>query len=148
MVDNKKYKIDKAVERRNIIRDIIINRGFKNIPELNSILKDEYGIDVQHETLHNDMRHIRAFKKEDVDAFSNNIIARCQTHLDNLDNLSKNAKYDNHKIIASKSFISASKEVIRMINMMCDGNIRPPEEVAEEIEKDEEIEIKFEEEKE
>jgi len=136
----KKEAWKRIAERRNIIRKIIREDGFSSGSELQSILRSKYDIEIDTEAIHSDLRFIDAFSEEDKKAFNNNMIANCEKLLNKLNDLSENAKYDNHKVYAIRAYFTSVKDMHKIVELLTEDKMRSPEEIEKTVEKDEEPE--------
>jgi hypothetical protein len=86
--------IQEAHHRRKIIREIIRERGFKNIAELQKILKDDYNIDVSTQTLYMDRRKstLGSGELEEIDVALSAYVQKLINHLDKIIRNSDNEK--------------------------------------------------------
>jgi len=130
------------VERARLIKKIAVEKGFKNIPELCNILHNDYGISVSHDCLDTDLKRIELFKKEDLQAFKNKVMSTCQAHLDNLNSMSVNAKYETYRIKAIDSYF---KNIPKMLEMLDGTKVVDTKKKKEEVEPEteEDVEVKF-----
>ena len=140
----KKEKIMDEVSRASLIKKIAIDKGFRSAYELQKILSEDYGIDVHVDTLYTDLMRLELFKKEDLQAFENKIIADCTAHLNNLNNMSVKAKYEQYRIKAIDSYFKNVPEMLKIIRSCVRKKTKTDvDEVVEEVEKDEGVELQF-----
>jgi len=140
----KQEKIMDEVARVDLIKKIAMDKGFRSAYELQEILKDEYGVEVHVDTLYTDLMRIEMFKQEDLQAFENKIIADCTAHLNNLNNMSVKAKYEQYRIKAIDSYFKNVPEMLKIIRSCVRKKVKAvvEEETCEEVD-DEGVELKF-----
>jgi len=131
------------VERARLIKKIAVEKGFKNIPELCNILHNDYGISVSHDCLDTDLKRIELFKNEDLQAFKNKVMSTCQAHLDNLNSMSVNAKYETYRIKAIDSYFKNIPKMLEMLEATKKPEVKKDDAVEEVEEDDEQVDVKF-----
>jgi len=114
--DDQRKAISGVVARRQLIRKIMLDKGFKSVYELQTLLYNDYDIEVKSvETLYNDMIYIDAFKHDDVKAYNNKVLANCEAHLENLNRMSVEAKYPDQRIKAINAYFKCVQEMKKLM---------------------------------
>ena len=114
--DDQRKAISGVVARRQLIRKIMLDKGFKSVYELQTLLYNDYDIEVKSvETLYNDMIYIDAFKHDDVKAYNNKVLANCEAHLENLNRMSEEAKYPDQRIKAINAYFKCVQEMKKLM---------------------------------
>lgn len=137
-------QVEKEKYRRRCIVDLMKDQGFYSVKNLQELLKDVYGVEVSRETLYSDLARIDGFKREDLSAFNNKLIANCEAHLDNLNHMSKNAKYEQYRIKAIDSYFKNVVEMKKVINLLVRSNEKPVEKLDDvDVVEDEDVNVEF-----
>lgn len=99
--------------RRQLIKKIVNERGFKSVIELKKILEEEFNLYIGcRATLYNDIKAIGGISATDYDAISTRIIASAQAHLNQLNDICHASK-DNPKlyISATRAYFQSVKDL-------------------------------------
>lgn len=143
-VDKRKKTIEKALERRNIIRELLDRDGVKTVYDIQKILASEYNIHAVPERLYEDIRYLNIITEADRDAFNNRLISNCEKYLCDLEDIIATCTKNSERITAIKAYFLVSKDMQRILSMAVSNEVRSPSEVKKAIEKKgEEVDIKF-----
>jgi len=138
-----KTEAKKQFARRKVIREVMLEKGFKSTQELQDILTKDYDMDVPSlETLYHDLLIIDAFKDDEIKAFDNKMIAACGSHLDKLNHLSNHAKYDNQKVQAITAYFKCAKDFKQLLELCRECKPVKFEKKKDEKKEDEQV-VKF-----
>lgn len=130
------------------IRSIGIGRGFHTIDELKKILHDYYDTEISIVELEKILVSLDLFSGEDLVIYKNGLLANCQAHLINLNYMSLNAKYENQRIKAVDSYFKNASEMVKLISICRNKPVVKLNDVPVVELEDDDVEFKFEGEKE
>lgn len=110
-----------ADRRREIIKRIIAERGWKNMSELHKILLEEYEIDVSRQTVYKDLDHIS--KEEDTSGREKvNLLSSYRRKMNEIDRTLKNCESPKEKIMWYKLWTQYSKDYSAILARMDAAN--------------------------
>ena len=101
---------DDVVFRRGLVRKLVLDCGFKDVVELKSLLKKRFDVEADFDVLFDDLKSVDVFDEDGVSVFNVKLLANCNAHLERLNFISKNAKYDNQRIKAITSFFKCAQD--------------------------------------
>lgn len=136
-------KVIKQKERRICIKNIMQDEGFYSVQGLKDTLKKEYDIDVSRETLYSDLANIDAFDETELQAFNNKLIGNCEAHLENLNKMSINAKYEVHRVKAIDSYFKNVKDIKKILGLLTKKPVSVPEKVEVDEDDEEDVSVEF-----
>jgi hypothetical protein len=111
-------KDEKTNDRRNLIKKIVLERGFKGITALQKLLSDEHRIKVSRTTLYKDIAIIGNIQPDDLNAIRTKIVAEIQKKICELDEIANHTDDDKIRISAINSAIKARQEKYKLMHMM------------------------------
>jgi len=107
-----------AIDRRNAIKKIIKDRGFVGICELKRILASDYNINVgDYHTLYKDLANIEAIKEEELVPLNNKMIARCESYLEELEQIAEQSK-GMYKARMIRMYLVSVKDMAKILQLM------------------------------